>query len=199
MTARDARHVKGLQLRGVVRALRGWARETGQPLSVPRQIERYFGAERVMATGWYPFADFLLVLDLWHRVCHGGTEQGAVRMGDLGARETIALAGRAQVDRGVEAALGGFSRHWQQAFDFADLHVERSGRQARVRFVDYDDIGLLHGLLHVGWFRAKVELAGAQGATARAATRPWESGQALEIALAWQSEGRPTLPPAPLR
>ncbi|MEM1417862.1 MAG: hypothetical protein AAGH15_23395 [Myxococcota bacterium] len=184
--ASEQRHVKGLNRRGVVAVLRVWARAQGAPPGGwPPSLAGFMGPERVMATSWYPLPVFLDALDLWHRVVMDGSDAAAIRMGELGARQN-ANVHAAAIRPTAHESLAAFPRAWRRNFDFGELVVDATAEGAQVAFRGYDDIGPVHGLLHVGWFKALVELSGAQGAKAEPLTRPWIDGEPLRIALTFR-------------
>lgn len=180
------RQVKGLNLRGIVRGLAA-ARHSGVTWQEDEigDAHRFFTGERVIAAAWYPLPLFLGVLDVYHRKCFAGTDDGAIRLGYLGAQVNAELAHGAGVQRGPSAMLNAFPRLWRQNFDFGALEVVEEGTYATVTFRDYDDIGRVHGLLHVGWFRALCKLSGATHATSRATATPWDHRKPLSIELHW--------------
>jgi hypothetical protein len=190
------RHVKGLNLRGIVRGL-----ATAKHLGVSWANEdlgegrKFLEGERVVAAAWYPLPVFLQLLILYHRLCFTGTDSGAIRLGYLGAKLNAESAHGPGIQKTPSAMVASFPRLWRQNFDFGALETQVDGSQATVHFRAYDDIGRVHGLLHVGWFRALCELSGAARITSKTITTPWEHHDALCIELRWSHESsRPASP-----
>lgn len=140
------------------------------------------GPERVLATSWYPLSTFLEALALWHGEVLDGSEAAAMKMGELGARANAQVHGAA-IRSTARESLAAFPRAWRRNFDFGSLTVNETQAGAEVTFHGYDDIGPVHGLLHVGWFRTLVELSGARNVRAEALTRPWAGEGALRIGV----------------
>ncbi len=179
----DGRHVKGLNLRGVVVVLRAWARHHGAPRGgwSPAQATD-MGPARVHAKSRLTMATFLEALALWHGTVLDGSDAAAQRMGELGAKTNAQVHGAA-IRPSARESLAAFPRAWRRNFDFGELAVTDTDDGVEVAFRGYDDSGRVHGLLHVGWFRTLVELSGGRDVRAHPITRPWVDGRALRIGL----------------
>ncbi len=154
------RRTKGTNLVGLVRMLKG-ALKSGQVAQVPPEVARLL-AERIIVTEWYPFDSFLAVLDIVHRELAGGTDEGAVRLGEMGAHLVHEGSHSAFIKAGDPArSLEALDRIWPLLLDFGDLVSERVA-EGDVRFTvtGYRDMPRAHGMTLIGWVRAVVTLAG---------------------------------------
>jgi len=170
----DGRHVKGVTLEQLVKAVKGLQRRRPQLRLSPRTEIAL--QERILVSKWYPLQFNLELSAFLYREMLGGDPNNALMAGVAGGTEAWSGPHRIFVaERGPRDALRAMGRAWNSYFDFGSLAVDMLDADA-VRFTieGYPDIPVYHGMLIAGWHLAAARMSGCLDATVEVEQRPWE-------------------------
>ncbi len=158
-SARAGRRAKGTALVHMIKAVRV-ATRSGLTLPVSDE-DREWLEQRVLVSSWYPFDRFEWLIHLVHQHLMGGTDGGAIRMGELAAEHMLTGVHAGFVHEGeVERSLHSLINAWTRYFDFGEVTVEtpRPG-EATVTLSGYANMSRVHELMLIGWTLSMVRLA----------------------------------------
>jgi uncharacterized protein (TIGR02265 family) len=186
-----ARRVKGTDVAGAVKALRKLRRRGELPelsAAVAALVD-----QRILPASWYPMETVRDLLAIVHQKWFDGTDDGALAMGRMGARETLAGLQAAYVADGDPVrTLGALERIWRAHYDFGHAETEVDGAGALFRLSGYPDMPRWHGFIIAGWVMAAIEMAGAKDVRVAVRGGPWVDAAAPFVAaVTWQATARP--------
>lgn len=144
--------------------------------------------EQVLVSEWYPFEQFEALLEAVHEQMLGGSDQGAVAMGEANATEMLEGVHKIFVVAGDPLrTLKGISRIWSLYFDFGRVVVETTGdHTAKVRLEDYAGLRRCHGLVLLGWLKTAIRMSGSELTDVHIEQAPWEGTGELLVELGWR-------------
>jgi hypothetical protein len=172
-TPRDDRHVKGINLVGLVKLLRVYRRQ--KPIRGLSPGAMALLDDRILVSSWYPLQHHWELLGFMYREMLGSDPEHALAMGLAGGKETWKGTHRVFVsERGAISALNSMGPAWRSYFDFGELDVDVEDEHT-VRFTvrDYADCPVAHGMTIAGWHLAAAQLAGSPKATIEVLDKPW--------------------------
>lgn len=160
--------IKGTALRGLLKH----AREGGHPGGIPGALaalpapSRGVFAQRILASGWYPYAAYADLLE----ALVGSTGDRSAHLRELGRWLAAQDAGTTfkvvALFASVETMLQRSSLFWTRHCDagvFETVDVQKGSGAGVLR--DFPDVSPLHCTLLTGWIEGMGEAAGAQRAT----------------------------------
>jgi hypothetical protein len=174
VASRSARHVKGINIVGLVRALKVYRRE--HPLPPLSDDARALFEDRILESSWYPLEPQRELLATMYRVMCDEDPDKALLMGVIGGQQAWSGTHRGVLgSRGPMQALKSMGPAWATYFDFGSLDVEPIG-EAAARFTvrGYADVPVYHGMTIAGWHLAAAQVAGSEEASVEVVERPWE-------------------------
>lgn len=173
----DGRHVKGVTLEQLVKAVKGLQRRKPQLRLTPRT--EVLLQERILVSKWYPLQFNWELSAFLYREMLGSKPDNALMAGVAGGTEAWSGPHRIFVaERGPLDALRAMGPAWRSYFDFGSLVVEAiDAGTVRFTIEGYPDIPVYHGMLIAGWHLAAARLSGSPDATAEVEQRPWEGAQ----------------------
>lgn len=173
---KDGRRSKGVNLVGLVKALRVYRKEHPLPELSPEAHALL--NEQILASEWYPFRAHLEILGAAYQVLADSKPENALQMGISGGKAIWTSTHRSAVEgREPVRALKSMPALWRTYFDFGSVDVDVVDSMT-VRFTvrDYPDVPVYHGMTIAGWHTAVALVSGAPEATVEILERPWESG-----------------------
>ncbi|HVU00546.1 MAG TPA: DUF2378 family protein [Polyangiaceae bacterium] len=178
---RDGRKSKGVNLVGLVKALRAYRK--GRPLpAMSPEAEALLG-DHILASEWYPLRTHLEILEIAYRVLAGSRPENALQMGVTGGKAIWTSTHRGVLEgRNAVRALESMPAVWRTYFNFGSLDVEVTD-PTTVRFTvqDYPDVPVYHGMTIAGWHLAVALVSGATDATVEIVERPWAGGTSTQV------------------
>ncbi len=178
----DGRHVKGVNLLGLVKTIKVLRRQ--RPIDGLSPETLALLEERVLVSSWYPLQHLWELLDVTYRELLGSEPARALEIGVMGGMEVWSGTHRVfVVERGPISVLRSMGPAWSSYFDFGSLDVTLVDERC-VRFTvrDYPDVPVPHGMTIAGWHLAAARVAGCPEASAEVVEAPWE-GAADQVHL----------------
>lgn len=186
------RSVKGVYLQGLIEQLKTWQHQTGvekiPDLDLDEETQQRLFENCIMSSSWYKLENFWRVLESVFQLIYGGTTDGLQKMGFDGAKSTAKGPQRFLIKKGDPwRTLDSLPLYWNLSYNFGQVSVERDKSDYIVTLKDYPDIPQVHALLHVGYVRHILMLAGAQGVICKAsASLCQDSSHEYFMTVRWQ-------------
>jgi hypothetical protein len=177
----DGRRSKGVNLIGLVKALRVHRKET--PLPEMSAEARALLDDHILASAWYPLRAHLEILEVAYRVLAGSKPENAFQMGVTGGKAIWTSTHRGVIEgRDAVRALQSMPALWRTYFDFGSIDVDvLDPRTVRFTVRDYPDVPIYHGMTIAGWHLAVALISGAPASTAEILERPWEGESTTQV------------------
>lgn len=166
------RRVKGTDVAGPVRLLRKM-RQRGEHPALSADAAALV-AQRILPASWYPMETFRELLGVVHRQWFDGNDRGALEIGRIGAKETLAgLQAPYVADGDPVRTLAALERIWRAHYDFGRVWTEIEPTAAMFRLAGYPDMPRWHGLIIAGWVVGAIEMAGGRDVRIELRGGPW--------------------------
>ena len=180
-----ARQVKGLDVRSTVTVLRNMRKTVPLPPLEPAATELM--ESRILASSWYPFEPFRELTATLHRMLFQETDQGAIEMGRLVARQALeGVHAPFVAHKNLQRVLDSLGTLWKSHYDFGEVVGRALGETADVWVLGYRDAPRWHALLIAGWTTEALRLAGAENVDFELRSGPWDNQDLdIEFGIHW--------------
>ena len=108
-----------------------------------------------------------------------------MEMGAAGATEQLQSIYKAYLKAGdAKESVYALRHAWRAQYDFGQLAADAlDASSVLFTLSDYEGVGMVHGMMIVGWGVAAARVCGCTGARADVLERPWRGGERLRYRI----------------